>query len=367
MPDRCRQFGRGRRVATTVAAGALLLGLVRASSAQSLSRVSLDSVGAMDLFKGEGTTGHPGASIDISSVIRVGGGWSVHLRPWFFKSSANGSTWSREMYQAAARYERPGRVALRVDAGYIASPIGLGMLDMRADINPTILPHMGYMVPMLPFDPNAPSMPAIAASYPLGANITVSGLRWDARVALVNSSPTRRYALNATAGNPDQTPVLIAGGGVTPRAGLRFGGSFASGRYATDDELKTADGLARDLRMATVEAEYAFGYTKLAGEFTHERFVHGSRTATASTWFVQGMQTLTPRWFAAARLERVSAPPLPFPGARRTSFALAETTLAYRLTPELMLRSSVTLQRFYTASRPDRRLGAQIVWSRRWW
>src|SRR5207244_1562946 len=128
---------------------------------------------------------------------------------------------------------RAGRVATRVDAGYIASPIGLGMLDMRADANPTIRPHLSYFVPLMPFDRAAPMVGPIVASYPLGAQVTASTSWWDARGAVVSSAPTRRFALNAGVPNPRATPVLVAGGGATPHPGLRVGAAFASGRYAT--------------------------------------------------------------------------------------------------------------------------------------
>jgi hypothetical protein len=366
--------GRWARVAAIVvvrvaALVVMLFTVLRPTNAgaQELSRVSLDSVTAIDLFRGDGTTGNPDASVDISSVIRIGGGWSAHLRPWFFRPSSTQATWSKELYQAALRYERPGRTAVRLDAGYIASPIGLGMLDMRADTNPTISPHLAYFMPLLSFDRAAPGVGAIAASYPLGANVTVSTTRWDARAALVNSAPTRRYVLNADGGNPHATPVLIVGGGVTPAMGLRFGASIAAGQYATADE--TGDAAARDLRMWTIEGEYAFGYTKIAGEVTREHFDHGSTRDSSLTWFVQGTQTLTPRWFAAARHEAIGAPPPVFlgPGATGLSFRTTETTIGYRLTPELTLRSSVTAQRGYLAASTDKRVGVQVVWSRRWW
>ena len=365
MPSRCtrRAWASGLLTLLTAAAAP------SAAHAQSLSRVSLDSVGAIDLFRGDGTTGQPGASIDISSVIRIGSGWSAHIRPWFFKSSAHDSTWSRELYQAALRYEHHGALSVRVDAGYIASPLGLGMLDMRADLNPTIQPHLSYFVPLLPFDSGAPAVGAITASYPLGAAATVSTTRWDARAAIVNSAPTRRSAFNSARGNPDSTPVFIAGGGVTPRPGLRLGAGFARGQYATDRELRDPAGSRRNLRMWTVEGEYAFGYTKLAGEWTAERFLHGATQDTAFTWFGQVLQTLAPRWFVAARHEAISAPPLAVAatGAPRLSFRTSEGTVGYRLTPELTLRASVTASRWYTASTSDQKAGVQVVWSRRWW
>jgi hypothetical protein len=358
------------RVALKIAALALCaLTIDSAASAQTLSRVSLDSVTAVDLFEGQGASGNPGASVDISGVVRISDRWSVHLRPWFFKSSSENSAWNKELYQAAVQYVRPGTTALRLDAGYIASPIGLGLLDMRADVNPLVQTHMGYVIPMMPFDRNAPSVGAITASYPLGANLTVASTHWDARAALVGSSPARRFAVNQRSGNPKLTPVVVAGAGITPITGLRFGGSFSSGQYATASELKQPDGLDRQLRMWTFETEYAFGYTKLSGEYTRGRFARGTVADIASTWFVQGMQTLTPRWFAAARHETVDAPPFAFagPGAPRLSYRTTEVAAGYRLTPELTLRSSVTASRWYTASEFDKRVGAQIVWSRRWW
>lgn len=359
----------GRFICTGAGAALCAVATASTASAQTLSRVSLDSVAAVDLFEGQGASGNPGASVDISSVVRISDSWSVHIRPWFFKSSTDGSRWNREIYQAAVRYLRPGRTALRLDAGYIASPIGLGILDMRADINPTIQTHMGYVLPMMPFDRNAPSVGAITASYPLGANLTVASARWDARAALVASSPARRYALNARTPNPRATPVVVAGGGVTPRTGLRLGLSFSSGRYATASEIRQPDGLDRMLRMWTVEGEYAFGYTKLAAEFTRERFARGDVADRSSTWFVQGTQTLTPRWFASGRHETVDAPPfaLAGAGAPRLSYRISEATVGYRLTPELIVRSSFTSSRWYTASTFDQRVGVQLVWSRRWW
>jgi hypothetical protein len=347
---------------------AMLLALSAPAAAQPLSRASIDSVAMVDLFAGDGTTGRPDSSVDISSVVRLGAGWHVHVRPWFFRSSTMDS-WNKEIYQAAVRYERHGPVAVRVEGGYIASPIGLGMLDMRADINPTIQSHLSYFVPLLPFDRGAPSIRPIAASYPLGALTTLSTRWWDARAAIVNSAPSRRYALNARSGNPRATPVFIAGGGITPRAGLRIGASMASGQYATAGEVGDAIGGSRDLLMWTAEGEYAIGYTKLAAEVTRERFSRADGRSHAATWFVQATHTLSPRWFVAGRHEAIHAPAPYFApaGTPGPSFRTSEATAGYRLTRELILRTSLTGTRGYTASSTDLRVGAQLVWSRRWW
>jgi hypothetical protein len=368
-----RHFAAGlggfRRVAAPghVCLFGIALACASSASAQSLSRVSLDSVASVDLFRGNGTTGNPDMSLDVSSVIRISDAWSVQLRPWFFRSSAQGAEWSKEMYGAAVRYERPASTSVRVDAGYIPLPIGLGMLDMRADANPTIQAHPSYFVPLLPFERGGPQLTAIASSYPLGALATVSGRRWDARAAVINSAPTRRYALNAEYGNPASTPVAVAGGGVSPIPGMRVGGSFAAGAYATAQEV--ADGNERNLRMWTGGAEYAFAYTRVAAEVTSERFDGPGATNRSSSWFAQGVQTLSPRWFAAGRYETIAGPPPVFmpPGSPRVSFVSGEGTVGFRVTRDVTLRTSIAGTRYYTATSADRRVGVQIVWARRWW
>lgn len=338
------------------------------TAAQMQSRFSLDSVTAIDLFKG--TDGRPGQSVDISSVIRVNDNWSVQVRPWFFKSSAANATWSKEIYQAAVRYQRTARTALRVDAGYLASPLGFGMTEMRADVNPTIQPHLSYFVRLMPFERGAPKVNALTASYPLGATVSVSQTTWDMRGGLLATTPTRRYALSLVDRTPlNATPTAFIGGGITPTPGFRVGGSFASGPYATNQEVTANQLGAHDLRMWTLEGEYAVAHTRVSGEFTRERFAHGSSHDDANTWFVQGVQTITPRWYAAFRHEAISAPPAIFagPGSDRLSFRTTERTVGYRVSPDWTARAGVTSQRFYTATTTDTRVGVQLVWSRRWW
>jgi hypothetical protein len=345
----------------------MLLAAVPAS-AQPRARVSLDSVTAVDFFKGQGDTERPDTSVDIGLSIRLSDGWLAYVRPWFFQS-AQGSDWDKEIYQAAVQYQRAGRVATRVDLGYIASPIGLGMLDMRADINPTIRPHLSYFVPLMPFDRGTPSVGPIASSYPLGAQVSVSGARWDARAALVNSTPTRKFALNADTPNPRGTPAVIAGGGFTPRPGLRVGLAAATGHYATAQEVSSVVAGDRTLTMWSIEGEYAVGYTKFAAEWTRERFAAGASRDTAATWFLQGTQTLSPRWFVAARHEGTSAPPFGGAATRgpRLTFKTVEAAVGFRVSPELTVRGSLFASKFYTRAEYDQQAGVSLVWSRRWW
>ena len=124
---------------------------------------------------------------------------------------------------------------------------------------------------------------------------------------MINSAPTRNYVLGAD-GNPRQTPVMVAGAGVTPITGLRLGVSVAHGVYATPDEIRTPVSRGRRMTMAGGEGEWAFGCTKIGAEILRTAFDTTASQAIAYEWFVQGTQTLSPRWFVAARREGTSAP-----------------------------------------------------------
>jgi hypothetical protein len=342
-------------------------------SAQSVARYSLETVVEADEFAGDSASSHPQIVIDVSLAVRMGDNWQAYVRPWLRLPRPNAPTaavppWDTELYQAAVRYEHRGPIATRFDAGYILSPIGLGLYDVRPGINPTIVPHLSYLQPMPVFDPTAPRVSAVAATYPLGAQLTVSSGHWDARAAVINSAPTRLYALGGPA-NPRQTPVFVAGGGVTPITGLRLGASFAHGAYATPDEITGPTTEGRGMTMAGVEGEWAFGGTKLAGEWLRTGFETIGDTAVAYEWFLQGQHTLTPRWFVAARTEGTSAPPLinGIAAGTRTDFRVVETTAGFRVNRDVTLRGSYYTRRFYGSTVWVNQVGVSAVWSRRWW
>jgi hypothetical protein len=267
------------------------------------------------------------------------------------------------------RYEHPGAIATRIDAGYILSPIGLGVYDVRPGINPTIFPHLSYLQPMPTFDPTGPRVSAISAGYSLGAQATVSTANWDARVAVIGAAPTRNYVVGNPATNPRQTPVWVAGAGITPTIGLRLGASVAHGVYATSDEITRPGSQSRSMTMAGAEGEGSFGGTKLSAEILRTAFDATGATSVAYEWFVQGQQTLAPRWFVAARHEGTSAPPLisGIAVGTRTNLKIVEATVGYRLSPDVTLRASYFTRQPYGASTWSDQIGASIVWARRWW
>ncbi len=367
------------RLGLFTVAGAMLFALMIATpvlaqgGSESVERFSLDSVVGVDAFGGQNVSNQPQVVFDISAAMRIGDNWQLYVRPWFrlprpASTTAATPPWDTEIYQAGVRYERPGPIATRIDAGYILSPIGLGMLDSRQNLNANILPHLSYLVPMPPFAPAAPRVSPLTTAYPLGAQLTVSTNHWDARAAVVNSAPTRPYILGATT-NPRQTPVLVAGGGITPLTGLRFGASFARGDYATAEEIALPNAQGRTVTMIGGEGEWAFRYTRIRGEIIRSAFEAPGETAVAREWFVQGVQTLAPRWFVAARAEGASAPPLlnGIVTGTRTNFAVFEATVGFRVTPDITLRGAYDQRQSYGATSWDNQAGVSIVWTRRWW
>jgi hypothetical protein len=343
------------------------------ASAQEAARFSLESVLAVDEFAGQNASNKPQVVIDVSLAMRLGDHWQAYVRPWFRLPRPNTPTgevppWDKELYQIGLRYERRGPIATRFDVGQILSPIGLGIYDVRPGINPTIVPHLSYLQPMPVFDATAPRVSAVSATYPLGAQVSVSTSRWDGRAAIVNSAPTRVYAIGAVT-NPRQTPVFVGGGGVTPITGLRIGASVAHGLYATADEVTTRDDQGRMMTMVGAEAEWAIDGTKASGEFLRTGFESPLTTSVAYEWFVQWQQTLTPRWFVAARREGTSAPPLinGFVAGTRTEFAAFEATLGFRVTRDITLRGSYATRRPYGATAWNDQGGVSVVWARRWW
>jgi hypothetical protein len=131
-------------------------------------------------------------------------------------------------------------------------------------------------------------------------------------------------------------------------------------------------GSSRQDRSVTIvggEGEYAFGFTKISGEILRSRFERASGTGAAYQWFVQGLQTITPRWFVAARHESTVAPPLVTATSvgTRPRVAMIETALGFRLTAEITLRSSYYTRKSYGTAAWDQQGAVSAVWARKWW
>ena len=210
------------------------------SARAQVSRVSLDAVVAADGDSGSSVARKPTSWIDVFGAVRLVDGLDLRVRPVVFRRSFDGE-WRTRMYELALRYERPGRVGLRIDAGQLSSPLGLSILENRPDVNPVISQHSTLYLPVPRFEAGTPTTYLLAASYPLGAQVSASTSLWDARVAVLDSSPIRGRSMTGESARP-RLANLVVGGGVTPRAGLRIGATFAHGGYAARSEVRDPHG-----------------------------------------------------------------------------------------------------------------------------
>ena len=355
---------------------AILCTATRLHAQTPYERFGLDTTAAIDFFRGDNVNDRPQIVVDITATAQLGNGWQAYFRPWFrlprpTTAAAPALPWDAQIYQASLRYERTGPVSTRVDVGYMPSPVGLGIFDVNPRQNPTIAGHASYFTPLLPFDTGSARPSAMAATYPLAAVFTASTTHWDARAALVNSAPVRISVAGVTA-NPRATPVFEAGAGVTPIAGLRVGTSFAHGDYLASSEVIGLAPGDRTLTLAGLEAEYAVRYTKFSGEFIHDTFTAPGGNVGATEWFIEGTQTLTPRWAVAGRHEGTSATAVGtgvriFGGQPR--MLTNELTAVFRVNRDVMLKASYYTRQPYAAVPTgwDQQFAVQAVFQRRWW
>lgn len=272
----------------------------------------------------------------------------------------------RDLWIATVRYERPGPVGLRVDAGLIPSPVGLANLTIRRPhLNPTISQPSSLFSPLPAPERGAPRPNLLGAVYPLGTQVTLSSARWDARAAVIDTSPLRRRRILYRTNPPRFTNVVI-GGGVTPVVGLRIGGSVTRGGWmrAGEGPAVTSD---LDATIVTIESEFAFRYTKVAGEWVRDSIETTLGTRVASGWFVHGQQTLAPRWFVAGRVERITSPFILATGAGLDqALASVEEAVGFRLTPEITVRVGHRARRGFGVTSYDHQAAASLVWWKRW-
>ena len=365
-------MGRATQGAALTAARALALACAlslagpRAAGAQ-VSRVAFEPVVAVDAVAGSDVPRSAGVWIDLFGALRIADGLDVIVRPVLNRRTFDGE-WQAQMYQLGLRYERPGRVGVRLEAGVMPSPIGLGILESRPDRNPVVSQHSAYYLPLPRTDPAAPRTFLIAAAYPLGAQVSVSGRGWDARAAVVDSSPARGRPF-IDAGTQPRMRNLVAGLGVTPRIGLRFGAAVAHGGYLAASERAQTPGPYsgnRDATLVQLEAEWAFRHTRMAAEWVRNAMETSWDDAVASGGWVEATQTLTPRLFLAARADAQEYRYERIRGAYETqTYKRAEVVLGVRVTPDLTLRGGYLGREGYVVSHWDDQIVMSIVWHRK--
>lgn len=343
-----------------LACAALLLTPTAALAQQARpSVIAIDTIAAIDEVVDSTGSSVTGAIFDAVVSADLGHGFQATVRPI---AQRRAGVWNRQIWMANVRYERPGTVGFRLDAGLIPSPVGLANLTLRPHLNPTISQPSSLFSALPAVQVRGPRANLLGAIYSYGAVATVSGLHWDARAGVIDASPTRpREVFTET--NPPRFANVVAGGGITPFVGFRMGASVTRGGWmrAGESPSITAD---HDATIVTIESEFSFRYTKLSGEWVRDALETDSGTRVASGWYVQGQQTLASRWFVAGRVERMSSPVLP--AFVEQHLRGVEETLGYRLTPEITLRVGHRARRGFGRPGYDHQGAVSAVWWKRW-
>jgi hypothetical protein len=346
-----------RLVAGAAVIAALGSGAAAHAQDSSPARVSADTVASATMFS---SYEHVSGMFDATVSIDAGSGVTAIVRPWVWRRPDGTSTF--QWYQLQLRYQSRARVPIRLDAGVITSPLGLGTLQQRSDLNPTLAPVFYYLVPFPRFDVEFDGLQAISAGYPLGAIVTTSGARWDLRGGVTDATPARTRAELKRNQRPAM-PQFVAGGGLSPRAGLRLGAGFARGRYREGAAAVPAG----HATVFNIEGEYARNHTRLSGEWVLDRFGTTLGSSNARSFYLQGVQTLTPRLFGAARVARTRTPPLFPPPRIETSWTTMELAAGYRMSREWTLRGGYYGQQRYRTTDWDNQAAVSVVWARRWY
>jgi hypothetical protein len=208
----------------------------------------------------------------------------------------------------------------------------------------------------------------MSGGYPLGAIASLSGKRWDARAGVTDGTPARNRKM-ISSGRPPARAQFVGGAGITPIQGLRLGTGFAHGVYR-EPAAATATSPARakaNATIFTIEGEYSIRYTRLTGEWIRDNFETATTPAVARGLLFEAVQTLTPRWYAAARSTRTSTPVFAAGVRTRKTGGAFEATVGYRLSPEITLKAGYQGSRTYTAARWDNAAAVSFVVFRRWW
>lgn len=349
---------RGTRALAFLAA---LLPVSASAQVARPSRLAIDSVVAIDQTLVEGGSYSTGVIADALASIDLGGNVQFLARP-LVRRIANNGTWDAELWMAALRYERPGTVGVRIEGGLIPSPVGVANLMLRPHLNPVIA-QPSSLFAALPAV-RGPRATLLGALYPLGASATVSTLRWDARVAVIDSSPLRGRDLFGD-DNPPRFPNVVVGGGVTPFVGFRVGAAVARGGWLEAGESPTVTS-DRRATVVTMESEFSYRYTRLVGEWTRDRLETDTGTRTATGMFIQAHQILAPRWFAAGRVERITSPPLGLATSMISQrLTGVEDTIGYRLTTDVTLRVSHRARKTFGATGYTQSVAVSAVWWKR--
>jgi hypothetical protein len=334
-------------------------------------RAAVEAVVSTDGVKGSTQRRDTALWLDLFGAVRIAEGLDFVARPILSRRAFDG-LWQKQMYQLGLRFERPARtdvgVGLRLDVGQMPSPIGIALLENRPDLNPVVSQHSAYYLALPRVDPEVPRVFLIGGVYPFGAQATFSQRFWDARVAVIDSSPVRGRPFFG-ANKPPRLLNGVVGVGVTPRAGLRFGLGIAQGAYASVDEVRDRSRGDREATMVQAEGEWAFGHTRLVGELVHSTLEtsHDDPSTVKGGW-IELTQTLSPRLFVATRYDmQYYGYQLPDDVYGAQHYYRVEALAGFRVSAEITVRGGYLGRRGYVVNHWDDQVIGSVVWEKKVW
>jgi hypothetical protein len=233
--------------------------------------------------------------------------------------------------------------ALLVDVGRFTPIIGTFASRHFSTRNPLIGEPDGY-----------------TSDYPVGVRVSGETQHFDYRAAMVNLPTT--HALYEPSPTPRLRPAV--GGGYTPFTGFRIGASFTRGPYLNRDTPPTAlAGRAwtdYDQTVMAGDVEFSRGYLDVHVEGARGSYEVPGQSANivGFTYYGEARYTITPRFFAAVRVERNDYPFIHVGSgtgwtAKLTDFVDGETGVGYRVTSSSIVKASVRADRWWTRNAVD--------------
>jgi len=298
---------------------------------------------------------------DAFTTVEIRPHWQVSFRPKLWRTRG---AWRFLIDQLSVQKEFRKGSNWRIEAGRFPVPLGLGMTENRADLNAGMIWwHRPYYSPLPFYGADVPRLSLISAVYPTGLAANTSARHWDARAAVVDRSPIEFWYEPVGVA---RRPNAILAGGVSPWQGFRVGLGGAWGQFAAP----TASRAGLRYAMINVEGEYAFGYSKVSGEWTRDWIETSAGDRRPRGWTLQWQQTVSPRMFVHSRVSVLQSPELsrtsPSTVTDRT-FQSVDTTFGYRLTTGFTVRVGHTAMKSWTVPVVDQQAGVSLMWTNRWW
>lgn len=272
---------------------------------------------------------------------RIGRHWSflasvqLRSRPFYFQDfDTQGYGLNVDILQAQIVYSRIARdKSFSLRAGQMSSAFGSFLLRYDDSRNPLIDMPISYGY-----------YQGVTTLGLMGAEADASLQRFDFRAQFTNSSPANRRSIF----DSGQFGDWAGGVGYTISQGVRVGFSGYRGPYLDHGFVYYFPGEAPPRALPAtgygIELEAAHGHWDFYSEIQKFQYAyHVIPTFTERVWYAEAKRTLSPRWYAALRVNRLT-------GDRNTKQTVYEMALGFR--PNRLQLLKIGYERQNSASTP---------------